>query len=96
MSGLAKGPWQVRDDGKGDLWVADAAGRAVATIHGYDDEARAAASAIAAAPALLEALKSLHSYAASVWFDEATATDEEREIMRQTRIALNLATGAQP
>jgi hypothetical protein len=39
---------------------------------------------------LRAALTELRSYAASVWFDEANASDEEREIMDRARIALTL------
>lgn len=35
-----------------------------------------------------EALRDLRSYAASVWFDEADASDEERQIMDHARAAL--------
>jgi hypothetical protein len=37
------------------------------------------------------ALGDLRNYAASVWFDEANATDEEHELMGRSRIALSHA-----
>jgi hypothetical protein len=40
---------------------------------------------------LVAALEELRDYAASVWFDEAVATDEERELMSRARAALAAA-----
>jgi hypothetical protein len=39
----------------------------------------------ARAEAAEKLLTELYGYTASVWFDEATATDEERDLMRRVR-----------
>ena len=45
-------------------------------------------------PESIPALEKLRNYAASVWFDESTATDEERNIMDAARAAYLRAIGA--
>ena len=39
-----------------------------------------------------KALEDLYSYACNVWFDEATATDEEWELLEAARLALGRMT----
>jgi hypothetical protein len=49
---------------------------------------RALAAADIRIAGLKQSLADLRLYAASVWFDETTATDEEHEMMRRARAAL--------
>ena len=76
------------------LWHVKAASRSVIedmaaerdkAVEACDDFRRCAEADEIARDSALMRLERLRSYAASVWFDEATATDEERELMEQSR-----------